>query len=111
MESSDSYSPDTLKCREHAADDTTLVLRPLRQVDYLSHDWSEENVWTSWRHAVNRKKRLRRKAVRRKEFVVAARLENASWRAWIKAKNNLRVVSPGTLDWYVEKKKKPRDMI
>jgi hypothetical protein len=31
----------------------------------------------------------------------AARLENASWRTWLKAKNNLKTVSPETLNWYV----------
>src|SRR5690606_549816 len=50
---------------------------------------------SSWRYIV----------AHRKDHVNAARLENASWRTWIKAKNNLQTVSPETLNWYVNAKK------
>jgi hypothetical protein len=28
-------------------------------------------------------------------------LENASWRTWMKAKNNLKTISPESLNWFV----------
>jgi hypothetical protein len=75
---------------EHADDDTAVSSRPSRQVDYLSHEWREEDVWSSWRYVVTR----------RGEFSNSARLENASWRAWMKAKNNLKTISPESLNWF-----------
>lgn len=90
-ESSDNTSrPDTSDCSEHAEDDTAVSSRPSRQVDYLSHDWREEDIWSSWRYIV----------ARRDEFPNSRRLENASWRTWMKAKNNLKTISPETLNWY-----------
>jgi hypothetical protein len=74
---------------EHAEDDTAITSRPTRQVDYLSHEWKEEDIWSSWRYVV----------ARRGEFANSARLENASWRTWVKSKNNLKTVSPETLNW------------
>lgn len=74
-----------------AADDTAVGIQPTRHVDYLSHDWREEDIWSSWKHIVSN----------REGFTNAARLENASWRTWIKAKNHLKTVSPETLNWYV----------
>ncbi|KAF7559698.1 hypothetical protein G7046_g4453 [Stylonectria norvegica] len=74
---------------EHAEDDTAVSTRPSRQVDYLSHEWREEDIWSSWRYIVTR----------RGEFANSARLENASWRTWMKAKNNLRTISPESLNW------------
>lgn len=95
-ESSDAGSDDTSRPNspehldvEHAEDDTALSTRPSRQVDYLSHDWREEDIWSSWRYVVTR----------RGEFPNSARLENASWRTWMKAKNNLKTISPETLNW------------
>lgn len=91
QESVDLTGPGTPDCSEHAEDDTAVVSHPSRQVDYLSHDWKEEDIWSSWRYVVSR----------RGEFANSARLENASWRTWMKAKNNLRTISPETLNWYV----------
>ncbi|KAL9563902.1 hypothetical protein ACKAV7_011937 [Fusarium commune] len=34
---------------EHAEDDTAVSSRPSRQVDYLSNEWREEDIWSSWR--------------------------------------------------------------
>jgi hypothetical protein len=75
---------------EYAEDDTAVSSRPSRQVDYLSHEWKEEDIWSSWRYVVTR----------RGEFPNSARLENASWRAWMKAKNNLKTIFPESLNWF-----------
>ena len=63
---------------------------PSVQVDYLSHDWSEEDVWMSWRATTKHKANI----------VNGLRLENASWRTWNKQRNNLKTISPETLNWY-----------
>ena len=75
---------------EHAEDDSAVRARPSRHVDYLSHDWKEEDIWESWKFIVARKG----------DYMNATRLENASWRTWMKLKNGLRTVSPETLNWY-----------
>ncbi|ODN97286.1 hypothetical protein L198_03849 [Cryptococcus wingfieldii CBS 7118] len=58
-------------------------------VDYLSHDWSEEDVWASWRNMTRHKH----------EIANGVRLENASWRTWNKQRNKLKTISPETLNW------------
>ena len=85
----DTSRPDTPDPTEHAEDDTAVSNKPSRQVDYLSHDWTEEDIWTSWRYIVSK----------RGEYSNSARLENASWRTWMKAKNNLKTISPESLNW------------
>lgn len=87
--SDDTPKPDTPEFPEHAEDDTAVVTRPSRQVDYLSHEWREEDIWSSWRYIVSR----------RGEYPNSERLENASWRTWMKSKNKLRTISPETLNW------------
>lgn len=87
--SDDTPKPDTPEFPEHAEDDTAVTTRPSRQVDYLSHEWREEDIWSSWRYIVSR----------RGEYPNSERLENASWRTWMKSKNNLRTISPETLNW------------
>ncbi|KAK6336390.1 hypothetical protein TWF696_001950 [Orbilia brochopaga] len=72
-----------------AIDDITLRQEPSRHVDYLSHEWKEEDIWASWRYMIGK----------RKIYDNAARLENASWRTWMKAKNKLKTVSPEKLNW------------
>ncbi|KAK4997941.1 protein phosphatase regulator, partial [Elasticomyces elasticus] len=74
------------------ADDSALKHEPSRHVDYLSHDWREEDIWSSWRHIVSQ----------RKVYGQRSRLENASWRTWAKSKYHLRTVSPETLNWLKE---------
>lgn len=71
------------------SDDTAVRREPSRQVDYLSHDWREEDIWSSWRHIVSR----------RNVYGERSRLENASWRSWAKSKYRLKTVSPQTLNW------------
>lgn len=72
-------------------DDSSLTTLPRGQVDYLSHDWQEEDVWRSWRNMTRQKN----------EIANGMRLENASWRTWWKQRNKLKTVSPETLNWSV----------
>lgn len=77
-------------CNTPAADDTSVEEEPSRHVDYLSYEWREEDIWASWRYVTARKG----------SYSNGVRLENASWRTWAKAKNNLGTISPETLNWY-----------
>lgn len=70
-------------------DDSQLQHEPMARVDYFSHDWNESDLSSSWRYIVSR----------RQEMANSARLENASWRTWAKAKYNLKTVSPESLNW------------
>ncbi|KII85934.1 hypothetical protein PLICRDRAFT_56413 [Plicaturopsis crispa FD-325 SS-3] len=70
-------------------DDSAVSTRPQGQVDYLSHDWQEEDVWRSWRNMTRQKN----------EIANGMRLENASWRTWWKQRNKLKTVTPETLNW------------
>jgi hypothetical protein len=72
------------------ADDTAIREEPSQHVDYLSHNWREEDIWASWRHIVSQ----------RRVYGQKSRLENASWRTWAKSKYRLRTISPETLNWY-----------
>ncbi|GCB24058.1 uncharacterized protein C227.15 [Aspergillus awamori] len=72
-----------------AADDSTIEDEPSRHVDYLSHEWRQEDIWASWRYVV----------ARRNVYDNGTRLENASWRTWAKLKLNLGTVSPEALNW------------
>ena len=72
-------------------DDSALSTRPRAQVDYLSHEWQEEDVWRSWRKMTRQKN----------EITNGIRLENASWRTWWKQRNKLKTVTPETLNWCV----------
>ncbi|KAL3425396.1 protein phosphatase type 1 complex subunit Hex2/Reg1 [Phlyctema vagabunda] len=73
----------------HAKDDAAVSQTPAGHVDYLSHVWKEEDLWSSWRHLVSAKKTT----------PVDIRLENASWRAWSKISNNLHTINPARIDW------------
>ncbi|THH13770.1 hypothetical protein EW146_g6482, partial [Bondarzewia mesenterica] len=70
-------------------DDSSVSTQPRGQVDYLSHEWREEDVWRSWRNMTRQKN----------EIANGARLENASWRTWWKQRNKLKTISPETLNW------------
>lgn len=74
-----------------APDDSTFETQPEGQVDYLSHNWREEDVWRSWRSMTRQKNAIAN----------GMRLENASWRTWWKQRNKLKTISPETLNWYV----------
>ena len=70
-------------------DDSAARQEPSRHVDYLSHEWREEDIWASWKHIVSK----------RKVYGERSRLENASWRTWAKSKYRLRTVTPEKLNW------------
>lgn len=70
-------------------DDSSVTILPTGQVDYLSHDWREEDVWSSWRNMTRQKNAIAN----------GTRLENASWRTWWKQRNKLKTISPETLNW------------
>ena len=74
---------------ERPEDDSAIRVQPSRHVDYLSHDWTEEDVWASWKHIVSK----------RGAYNNSARLENASWRSWAKKRSNLMTVPPETVKW------------
>ncbi|ORY09465.1 hypothetical protein BCR34DRAFT_487197 [Clohesyomyces aquaticus] len=86
MASSLSSPPDPLLLSE---DDTAVRVEPSQHVDYLSYEWKEEDIWSSWRHIVTQ----------RKVYGERSRLENASWRTWAKSQFQLKTVSPETLNW------------
>ena len=87
------YTPSAVKPPTGAlADDGDLQSAlPRICVDYLSHQWAEEDVWRSWRSMTRHKF----------EISNGLRLENASWRTWWKQRNKLKTVSPETLNWSV----------
>ncbi|KAJ5517525.1 hypothetical protein N7527_009085 [Penicillium freii] len=41
--------PHSWTLQPPSADDTLIEDEPSRHVDYLSHDWKEEDIWSSWR--------------------------------------------------------------
>ena len=88
-----SYLPVLLVSVTHNAvpDDSSFDTQPEGQVDYLSHDWKEEDVWRSWRSMTRQKNAIAN----------GMRLENASWRTWWKQRNKLKTISPETLNWCV----------
>jgi hypothetical protein len=83
--------PDSAAPRPRPADDACVRTEPSRHVDYLSHDWREEDIWASWRYMVGK----------RGVHTNSARLENASWRTWAKKKYRLETVSAKKLNWLV----------
>ncbi|AEO54152.1 hypothetical protein MYCTH_2296372 [Thermothelomyces thermophilus ATCC 42464] len=89
VESAATSRPGSPEFQERAEDDIAVRPLPSQHVDYLSHNWREEDIWSSWKLIVSR----------RGDYSNAARLENASWRTWMKAKNNLTTVSAETLNW------------
>lgn len=72
-----------------AVDDTAIRKEAREHVDYLAHDWTEDELSASWRSIVSKQ------TVHNN----SQRLENASWRAWMKAKYRLKTVAPETLEW------------
>jgi len=90
-QTTDPKLPDSPLLTPTVADDSAVKQLPSRHVDYLSHDWREEDIWASWRHIVSLRKKYGQKS----------RLENASWRTWGKSKYKLSTVSPEKLNWFV----------
>jgi hypothetical protein len=52
---SDTTTSDSLLLTP-VADDTSIKQEPSQHVDYLSHDWREEDIWSSWRHILSQRK-------------------------------------------------------
>ncbi|KAI8887812.1 hypothetical protein K501DRAFT_241532 [Backusella circina FSU 941] len=78
--------------RKHAVDDDYESSRNVKtegNVDYLSYTFDEMDLAASWRVLTKRKLNI----------VNGIRLENASWRTWAKQRNNLKTISPETLNW------------
>ncbi|PVH76641.1 hypothetical protein DL98DRAFT_657329 [Cadophora sp. DSE1049] len=88
--------PETRDC-------SALCLQPCGNVNYLLHQWREDDVSASWRHLVTKRKtwgdisQLDHSSWKRHNTV--ARLENASWRTWSKLRFGLKTVSPQTINW------------
>jgi hypothetical protein len=75
---------------QHVPDDSNVQTRlPSICVDYLSHDWEEDDIWQSWKAMTKHKS----------EIANGVRLENASWRTWAKQRGKLKTISPETLNW------------
>lgn len=85
------YTPSAVKPLPggHADDGDFETTLPKICVDYLSHQWKEEDVWRSWRSMTRNKY----------EIANGMRLENASWRTWWKQRNGLKTISPEALNW------------
>jgi hypothetical protein len=78
--------------RKHAVDDDYESSRNViteGNVDYLSYTFDEMDLAASWRVLTKQKLNI----------VNGIRLENASWRTWAKQRNNLKTISPETLNW------------
>jgi hypothetical protein len=73
-------------------DDTAVKREPIAHVDYLSHNWAEEDIWASWRYIVSK----------RNHYGNGPRLENAVWRSWTKSKYQFKTIAPGQLNWYAD---------
>ncbi|KAI9053811.1 hypothetical protein LZ554_002759 [Drepanopeziza brunnea f. sp. 'monogermtubi'] len=85
-------------------DSSSISLQPFGNVNYLLHQWREEDVSASWRHLVTKsrtwaeaEKKLDHASWKRHNAV--ARLENASWRTWSKLRFGCKTVSPQTINW------------
>ena len=73
----------------YAEDDTAIQIQPSENVDYLSQNWQEADLWSLWKHI----------APQRGAYNNSVRSENASWRAWTKSHKRLKTISPGSLEW------------
>ena len=82
-------SPTLEVSLQRPLDDSAVKAEPTRHVDYLSHSWKEEDLWSSWRHVVGK----------RRTYGEISRLENAAWRTWGKSHYGLQTVSPVKLNW------------
>ncbi|EFW22252.1 hypothetical protein D8B26_001033 [Coccidioides posadasii str. Silveira] len=85
----DDLSSDISEEPRTAGDDSCVERRPTRQVDYLTHDWKDEEIWGSWKY-------MKRNGG---SFRTGQRLENAAWRSWTKSFYRLRTITPESLNW------------
>ncbi|KAL2060215.1 hypothetical protein VTL71DRAFT_9610 [Oculimacula yallundae] len=82
----------------------SLDVQPFGNVNYLLHQWQEEEVSASWKHVVSKRKTWTEDVSSLdhsswKRHNVVKRLENVSWRSWSKLRFGLRTVSPTTINW------------
>lgn len=82
---------------EEAKDDHWVKHEPTRHVDYLSHEWEEQDIWSSWRYVNVRERRKRYEP--KESLANGERLENAAWRTWTKSKYHLSTTTPESLNW------------
>ncbi|KUJ18702.1 uncharacterized protein LY89DRAFT_732255 [Mollisia scopiformis] len=86
-----------------ARDDFALNIQPFRNVNYLTHDWCEEDIPSTWRYVVSRRSDWAETATRRKSiwkpFNNIPRYENALWRSWAQRRFQLKTVSPDVINW------------
>lgn len=82
---------------ESVKDDHWVKHEPTRHVDFLSHEWHEQDIWSSWKYVNTRERR--KKYDSKQALANGERLENAAWRTWTKAKYDLRTISPESLNW------------
>ena len=83
--------------QQDVKDDHWVVHEPTRHVDFLSHEWQEQDIWSSWKYVSLREKR--KKYNPKQGLTNGERLENAAWRTWTKAKYDLKTISPESLNW------------
>ncbi|UQC89065.1 uncharacterized protein CLUP02_14593 [Colletotrichum lupini] len=77
--------------RRLAKDEAAIEEKPSVHVDFLAHEWKDGEFWASRRYL----------ASHGSEYGNKARLENAAWRAWTKAKDGLKTVPPDKLNWLI----------
>ncbi|CZT02832.1 uncharacterized protein RCO7_05959 [Rhynchosporium graminicola] len=81
-----------------------LEVQPCGNVNYLLHQWREEDVSASWKHVVSKSKSWNEDvssldSSKWKRHNIVRRLENSSWRTWSKLRFGLRTVHPKTINW------------
>ncbi|EHL02835.1 putative Resistance to glucose repression protein 1 [Glarea lozoyensis 74030] len=88
-----SAQPDQIEKIERAEDDTAIIAPPSKHVDYLSHDWCEEDIWSTWKYLKST----------RQVYKNSERLANASWRMWMKERHQLPETEPLAINWQKER--------
>lgn len=71
-------------------DDSEIFIPPSKHVDYLSHRWTDEEIWATWRHVVSAKL---------ESSTNDERLENAAWRGWAQSKFMLKTIPANSVNW------------
>lgn len=84
-----SYHDKTSLEHDKTEDDMEMRKIPSRQVDYLSHDWEAEDLWSSWRYVVSK----------RRTYGETSRLENALWRSWAQIDHKVGLCLPDSINW------------
>jgi hypothetical protein len=78
---------------QYSSDDSALHPDSGRNIDYLANDWEDEHIWSCWKSSRSS----------RGQTPYYSRLENAVWRSWARHMNNLRKISPTTINWYQDR--------